>query len=438
MAKGASAVCEIRPTVGSDTAGGLFDSTIAGAGTDFTQQNNPQLTVTDAVGNGTTTITSTTGGFTAAMIGNALFQNGDSDRYFITGVTNTNTITVDRATGTWSSKTLSVGGALATLNEAFSARGGVGSNFFHVKNTGQQNLASTILTPPGGTGALPTVVKGYNVTRGDLDFVSNFTNHPVIQCTSGVATSYIFSDTNGNVNIKNFVLDANNVTNRCYSKTISFGMVDNCLAKNFLNNGFYINGNGVILNRCWATAGAAGASNAAFQCDVQATLCYCVAFNNACAGFLSNAVYQCTLIGCLAAGNTTVNGHGLKCGANSPVFLDRFVAYNNGGDGINLVTVASNQSLTVRNAILALNAGFGFNSPGTMQDAHVDYVAYFNNTSGARRNLTAGPHDVTLTADPFLNGLLAIAAFSDIPAAFGLNNVVGGGLSCQGAGFNWT
>jgi hypothetical protein len=105
MAKGAAAVWEVRPpAVGSDTNGGGYDSIISGAGTDYSLQNAAQVSVTDAVTNGTTTVTSATAGFTSAMVGNACYLSGGTgsvaaDRYFVTGFTNSTTITVDRSTG---------------------------------------------------------------------------------------------------------------------------------------------------------------------------------------------------------------------------------------------------------------------------------------------------------------------------------------------------
>ena len=116
MAIGTTAVWEIWPgasgTHGSDTNGGGFDTGIASYGTDYSQQATAQIAVTDAVTNNTTTVTSATANFSAAHIGNAVYLSGTgttTGRYFVTGVTNATTITVDRATG-------STGGTGVTLN----------------------------------------------------------------------------------------------------------------------------------------------------------------------------------------------------------------------------------------------------------------------------------------------------------------------------------
>jgi len=121
MALSKNVVWEIR-TDGNANNGGGFDSTIAGAGTDYSQQASPQLSLTDiATVSPFTTLTSVTGGFTAAMIGNVIHitsgTNFVAHYYVITGVVNTNTITVDRATAlnTGSGGVGRVGGATNTV-----------------------------------------------------------------------------------------------------------------------------------------------------------------------------------------------------------------------------------------------------------------------------------------------------------------------------------
>lgn len=122
MAINATAVWRTR-IGGADTNSGGFDPAIVGEGTDYTEQDTPQLTVTDLAAAGAgTTLTSATGGFTSAMIGNSISISGGTGwttaaRYFITAVTNTNTIVVDRnaSAGAASGGTCRVGGAFATL-----------------------------------------------------------------------------------------------------------------------------------------------------------------------------------------------------------------------------------------------------------------------------------------------------------------------------------
>ncbi|HEV2674171.1 MAG TPA: right-handed parallel beta-helix repeat-containing protein [Aliidongia sp.] len=113
----------IQPTVvwrvrklGSNLNGGGYDPSISGAGTDYSQQDAAQLTLTDIACSNTTTVTSATGGFTSAMIGNAMWLAGGgatAGAYFITAVASSNSITIDRAPGTIASGGGKVGGGWA-------------------------------------------------------------------------------------------------------------------------------------------------------------------------------------------------------------------------------------------------------------------------------------------------------------------------------------
>lgn len=126
MTIGAGTVWRIR-TGGNAANGAGYDSTISGAGTDYTQQDSAQLTLSDCAtsGAGSTTLTSATGGFTSAMVGNAIRiasgTNFQAGYYFITAYTDTNTVTVDRTPssgGAGSSGAGRVGGAARQLSDA--------------------------------------------------------------------------------------------------------------------------------------------------------------------------------------------------------------------------------------------------------------------------------------------------------------------------------
>src|SRR5216683_6950940 len=172
MAFTANTLWELRPD-GSTQNGMGFDPT--STGTDYSQQAAAQLTVTDAVGNSTTTITSATGGFTAPMVGNGLHVN--SNLYQIVSVTNTTTIIVDRATGTFSGQTLKVGGAGSITTQGFDPvfyNVVVAGNKLWVRGTNSSGVATsyspttiTLTTPGVGTASNPTICEGYSTVRGD-------------------------------------------------------------------------------------------------------------------------------------------------------------------------------------------------------------------------------------------------------------------------------
>jgi hypothetical protein len=92
-------------------------------GIDYSQQDAPRVSVTDAVTNGTTTVTSATAAFHPGMVGNLVYLAGGTgavaaDWYEIVSYTNATTIVVDRATGLTAGTgvTLKLGGALATYS----------------------------------------------------------------------------------------------------------------------------------------------------------------------------------------------------------------------------------------------------------------------------------------------------------------------------------
>ena len=164
MAISASAVWEVR-TDGSDTNGGGF---VTGAsGTDYSQQSSAQLTVTDGACSASTTLTSATGGFTAAMIGNLVYLSSGPGWYEIKSYTDTNTVTIDRAGPTATGMTLNVGGALATPGRL--------SNLPASKNrcwikSGTYTITTSTPGPSGPyyqSSSINVVVEGYGTTRGD-------------------------------------------------------------------------------------------------------------------------------------------------------------------------------------------------------------------------------------------------------------------------------
>lgn len=149
MAVNATAVWRVR-TGGNNANGGGYDAGIAGAGTDYSQQDAAQLTLTDIACSNTTTVTSATGGFTSAMIGNAIWITGggaSAGPYFITARTDTNTITVDRTPGTVSAGTGRVGGAWANPTVNWNATWMVAGVIMYIRGSGSNHPTSIDYTP---------------------------------------------------------------------------------------------------------------------------------------------------------------------------------------------------------------------------------------------------------------------------------------------------
>src|SRR5881396_3989765 len=155
MALNANFVWEVQ-TGGNDTNGGGFKSTATG--TDYSQNatkntvgNN--ISTTDAVSNGTTTITSATASFTTGAVGNAIYLQGGTGSIAaqwreVTTFTNSTGVVVDATVAASTGMTMNIGGALASPGQA----GGVGltnGNIIWIKS-GTYTISNTTANTSGG------------------------------------------------------------------------------------------------------------------------------------------------------------------------------------------------------------------------------------------------------------------------------------------------
>lgn len=433
MAVGASSVWEVR-TGGSANNGGGFDSTISGAGTDYTQQNASQqnwdgvTNILSTVGVGSTTVISNTAVFTSAMVGNALHitagTNFTAGFYFITSFTSTTQVVVDRtpaAAAAGSLGTGNVGGALALPSQTTPVI--VGGNTIWVKS-GTYTVAATT-TPPAGSQGNEIIFAGYNSTRGDLDSVTDFSNFPTI-VVNNVSIS-CFNQTNGYSSIRNFIGDPGSGGTKGLRFVNSAGgngnSIINCKATGvFTSNGYTIGANAIVRN-CLST-GISG--NGFLVTGTGAMIINCVATACTAAGFNNNAAVSVAYIRCISYNNTGATTDGFVHTSTTGDSFINCIAYNNGRDGFHFSGAGSADNSRMLNCITAKNAGWGVNSATTTWNSlpQFDYTAYFSNTSGTTTGIPVGIHDIVLSVDPFTN-----AAGAD----FTLNNNNPGGNQLQNA-----
>ncbi len=200
MAISASGVWEVR-TTGSDSYGGVFDTGVTGYGTDYTQQNAPILALTDVVTtSASATVTSVTGGFTSAMIGNGF--NIAGTMYVITAVASTTSVTVDRAVTTGATAQVgNVGGACASPGYVSGQYTATIGNIIWIK-AGTYNITSATPGISGGTFnqiTLSADIIGYNVTRGDSPLPTSG-NQPDLVVSAGINTTILEPGTSGTIN----------------------------------------------------------------------------------------------------------------------------------------------------------------------------------------------------------------------------------------------
>ena len=427
MALSATTVWEVQ-TGGSDTNGGGFKT--GASGTDWTQQTAAQYSVTDAVTNGTTTITSATASFGTDVVGNVLYIAGGTGsivaaRYEIVSRTNSTTIVVDRSTGlsAGTGATLKIGGALQTL--ATLEASNVAGNKAWIKS-GTYTLTSKVTLAITGDATNGSVLwQGYQTTRGD-----NTGTQPDITSSTSALTLF-----------ESGLMAARKFKNIKFSHTgASRGIGFDSTA----GPQYPIFFDGCLFD---GLATAVKCDNLGASNYGEVNLFGCRIINSTSAGLkaTSGLVDSCIISdgssvgvlvgarGSIIAGqisfvNTIIESnasHGISLGScdRSPVDVQGCVFHNNTGDGIGS-NAGTTGVLEVKNSIFTSNGGYGINvSAQSNRNAVYESNAFKSNTSGSYgTNTTAGTGDITLTVDPFTD-----AANQD----FTLNATAGGGADLK-------
>ena len=270
-------------TDGDDDNGGGFDSGISGAGTNYSDQATAQLDLTDlaTASAGSTTLTSVTGGFTPAMIGNCVKirsgTNVTNGYYFITAYTDTNTVTIDRACdnggGGLSGGSGRLGGAWRDIETTLSTQAIVLGNSVaspliaghqvNLRGTGQEDGTTTDYEFtnwrffPSGTLNTPIKIIGYNgrpVIRGS----SGYTGTLYFYQMSGYIFENVKCICNGTDNGVHAMINFNSggvgYVYNCIFDANGFNVLllnGSCLKCNFKNSGSPAACTGAGINQAW-------------------------------------------------------------------------------------------------------------------------------------------------------------------------------------------
>lgn len=350
-----STVWEVR-VAGSDTNGGGF---VPGSGgTDWTQQNAAQYSVTDGVTAGTTTITSATANFGADVVGNIMYVQGGTGSvvagwYQITARNSATSVTVDRTTGLTSGTgvTLHIGGALATAgltagnmiegNVAYLLQAG---SVFPITST-SSNVSNGEINNSGNVSYV-----GYTTHRS----VGNTDTAPTIQLQ--VASGTVVPG-GGGQQFFNIIFDGN-------LQTTSHAAVAGTFASSLFKNFTAASSGGVFIN-CGATTNSASVFASALCVD-------CEAWANTATPFTNTFCVRC-----IAASNTGATTDGFNSAGGA--VCDGCVAVSNGRDGFKIQS--NNNTSVCINCIAESNTAFGFN--GANGSKWLINASTFNNTSGA-------------------------------------------------------
>lgn len=422
---------------GAETNGGGFDPSVSGAGTNYADQNSPQLSLTDLTSTASTTVTSVAAGFTSQMVGNVLRLASATgsptvDYYMITGYTNASTITLDRTSGTYTLGVAKVGGAHATLVN-YSNGGGAASPLIatpllpghkvYIRSAGSASDPSIAGTPdydystpgyywifPVGSYDFPITFIGLGASEAIPVGNALPAYRPLIKCP-GLVWWGNHGDCYWHVkNVKGFasaitwdflgLLSGANASDASY-----------CIWDSNGNDMTAFHGQATYtsIRNCWIknTGGGAAGSRPSLYC----TSAYYVHWIS------DNLITDQRGIGidmtfsiAFVSGNVIAN-----CGSDGIVidngfFQQQSLVYNNtlyncGGHGLNFVAGAYYQrTKTYGNTISKIPAGkYGINMPSTaaLNDANMRYIDYNNvyldgGAGGLYNGISAGAHDTNL------------------------------------------
>lgn len=412
----ATTVWEVR-TTGNALNGGGFNAAQTSAGTDYSQQDAAQLALTDLACASNTTLTSATGGFTAAMVGNLIYiasgTNAAAGYYEITAYSDTNTVTIDRTCAIGGNMTDGVGKVGGASNHPQTiAAVLIAGNTIYVKAGTYQKVGANVYVlnyTTAGTVNAPIKWIGYNSSRTVRPVG---TDRPVFDGASSAADVVLVGN-NYNL-LDSFIIQAGT------DKGVDFSSNYNFIGINLriTNNGVQ----GITRNN------ASGASTVLFFCEIDTNGGNATYTSNSFGWFFNCYIHDNSGRGIyqryhssnkFEAENIVINtivesntGHGIKFGDDGggglAYVLINNICYNNTGsnnDGVNIGssnTGANKHPLTVIANLLSLsNASYGFEGNSSIV-SFFDFNAYYGNSTGGVNSITpsSGASDVTL--DPSL------------------------------------
>jgi hypothetical protein len=429
---GSNVVLDVR-TGGSNTNGGGFDPLDASGGnacgTDYSQQDSPQVVYTDLVIGATTTqLTSSGHPFTSAAICNLV--NITSGTGFTAGwyeIVNVvgGVATMDRSVGT----TLSTGGhgneggGFQTIAQA--------QSFQSTYNGSQIYLQSGTYTLTAYLSVSSQAIVGYHTVHGDITSVCAVSGTCPLITTATNSTILIKMDAANGV----LVLSNLNLTNTAGTRASGIMCSASCFGifDNLVLSGFTIGIDGDTSAQ-WKSLvvhqiDISGTTISAILNDAPMTIDDCYIHGNSTTG-ANGAIQQNTsttltsITRCLIVNNT---GNGVSLPANGVISMVNDVVAGNSGDG---VYSGTGDNVFAENSIFYNNGGYGIHGSGIQGSCTIYNNAFGSNTAGSY--ICSGEaiyggvfNNIGLTADPFVN---------DAGGNYALNSTAGGGAALKAAG----
>ena len=429
MALNAAGIFRLR--VGGNVANGAgFDSTVSGAGTDYSQQDAAQASASLGTSTNSTTFTDVSALFTSAMVGNYLKISSGAGAtvkiYRIDAFTNSSTITLDQVSGTYTAAVWKIGGA-ARLPENIGTYVVAGNIVYILGSAGNASSYPTssldysttgYFTPTAGTvaagrvrwlkdpaGPIPTIGSNglmiYNFVGQEFSGLyftasSNASNASgILFCASSAAMTSILTDSIVNTN------------NQALLVGITWG--GGCVKNNEIYGG---------TTTPTASSGADLVVLSSYSCEVVGnTIRYGRGIgikqgNNQFGSIHDNQIYGCV-------------GNGIEIGEATSAYIVT-VAGNvidaNGGHGISITGTGGVSNVSIRNNNITNHTGSGksgisvTNGTTALNDIRkgfIDYNNVYGNTTNYA-NISAGAHDISV--DPGYTGSGNYAAGTAIKA----------------------
>lgn len=396
MPIGAACIWEVRPSTGSDNNGGGW---VPGAGVDYSQQDSPQLTVTDAAATGTTNLSSATGGFTSNMVGNIVNVVGQGRRQ-ITARVDTNNVTCDAAWGTFSGATANVGGAVASA-------GVIGATVVTGNTIWQKGTYTVTVNTNNVSGgkfapsATQLRYEGYSSTRGD-GVQQTFT-------ASGSITGAIFngggSASSTVARYIHFNINSINLTVTCESVMFcKFSGFPNSPTGHTLTNMFDCE----VTGACNSGGGGMVTSCLkAIRCTFKNTGSEKMLVLNQRNAIADSCIFWSTTSALDGVQTAEVNIQIVNCS----FYKCRYNASSNG------------RVIWISNCIFVSYSGTAINNASSFPLLNfVRNCAFYNNTSNYSGSVFTGTGDITLSGTPYTDG---------DNGDFRLNSTAGAGASCK-------
>jgi hypothetical protein len=424
MAFSATTEWDVR-TTGSDSNGGGFNT--ASSGTDYSQQDSPQVTYTDLVIGATNTqLTSSANPFTSAYVGNVInipagtgFTTG---RYQVVSVAS-GVATMDRSVGTASSTGGSgkLGGAMATVQGLFTALIAVNVQGMtcHLKAGTYSTTTANAITgitftligyqsahrDYGTKPLITTATNGIHLIDVGGNNVETFDNISFSHTAATRGFGIVATGNSSTLWVKNSVMDGFtypiNGENATWFNFSGGVFVIRTEIKNSTTQGIFNQGN-IFVRECTIHNNAGGGIHATGTNTLIEIYGSILAANQYGANFTAgNPSFR--VVNCSVVANTS---HGIYLSAGSSnggaVLFENNIVYGNGGLGMDNTNGAF--------SALQLNSN----------------NAWGSNASGDVSGWTKASSDVALTADP---------CTSSASGDYSLNSTTGGGAACKAAGF---